>query len=136
MQIHIDNSGTFTKVSRSSRFPLILIGAHAKMPSQGRTSPGQTGHIFTENRRPNRTAPNLTEISVFSVFAFGFSFKFRQVWSSASVSVSTCQELKHRATDEQHSATATLAKSSELAHAPASGSLAQSKAQHTLSHTS
>jgi hypothetical protein len=133
MQTHIDNSGTFTKVSKSSRFPLILVGAHAKMPSQGRTSSGQTGHIFTKNRRPN-----LTKILVFLVFGFdfGFGFKFRQVWSSASVLVSTCQEPKHRATDEQHSATATQAKSSELAHAPASGSPAQSKAQHTLSHTS
>jgi transposase InsO family protein len=32
------------------------------------------GHFFTINRKPNRTVPNRTEISVFSVVRFGFGF--------------------------------------------------------------
>jgi hypothetical protein len=32
------------------------------------------GHIFTINRKPNRTVPNRTEISVFLVVRFSFGF--------------------------------------------------------------
>jgi hypothetical protein len=35
---------------------------------------GRGGHIFTINRKPNRTVPNRTEISVFLVVRFGFGF--------------------------------------------------------------
>jgi len=50
----------------------------------------QSGHIYTENRRPNRTAPNRTEISVFSVFGFGFGSKICELRSSVYISVSSC----------------------------------------------
>jgi hypothetical protein len=48
----------------------------------------QPGHIITVNRKPNRTEPNRTERSVFSVFGFGFGFGVGEVRSSVSASVS------------------------------------------------
>jgi hypothetical protein len=42
------------------------------------------GHFFTINRKPNRTVPNRTEISVFSVVRFGFGFCISEVRFSVS----------------------------------------------------
>jgi hypothetical protein len=42
------------------------------------------GHIFTRNRKPNRTVPNRTEISVFSVVRFSFGFCISKVRFSVS----------------------------------------------------
>ena len=91
----------------------------------------QTGHIFTENRRPNRT-----EISVFSVFGFGFGFEFSELWCSASVSVFGC----HRTETPSNQATFSskqhrLNKSSEPAASTRSSKRQPSpiKADHTPS---
>jgi hypothetical protein len=46
----------------------------------------QTGHNYTENR----TEPHLTEISVFSIFGLGFSFRICTIQWSVSASVWVC----------------------------------------------